>query len=232
MEKQKRTAKVFIGLLFIAAGVIWGLGAMKIEIFKDVDFTGWWTLFIIIPSAVGLFSDRDKAGAVLGLGIGILLFCAARGWLDGIEVGKLFLSLMMIVIGVACIFGKSSSKNAKKEDIESIRRDGRKIHQIATSFGKRNIELESEVFEGADIKANFGAVRLDLRKALIDGKVLIHVDCSFAGVEILVPEGIPVKVGANANFGGIKDERRNQPSEGSNVIFIDGNISFGGIEIK
>ncbi|MEE1115844.1 MAG: hypothetical protein UH851_03185, partial [Clostridia bacterium] len=28
----------------------------------DVFFDGWWTLFIIIPCAIGLFTEREKIG--------------------------------------------------------------------------------------------------------------------------------------------------------------------------
>lgn len=232
MDNNKTIAKVFIGLLFIAAGIVWACATLNPDLFEGFDFTGWWTLFIIIPSLVGLFSDNQKAGPILGLGIGIILLCAARGYIEGAQIGRLFLSLMMVVIGVACIFGKAAVKKAHKEEIRSIQRDGRNIRQITATFGKQMLSFEGEVFEGADVKCSFGAVRLDLRKAIIDGKVLIHTDCSFGGMEIVVPEGMAVKVAANASFGGIEDKRKIQPVEGDNVIYIDGNVSFGGIEIK
>jgi len=36
-----------------------GLNALNIT---DINFffTGWWTLFIIIPSLIGLFNDKDQ----------------------------------------------------------------------------------------------------------------------------------------------------------------------------
>ncbi len=29
-------------------------------------FDGWWTLFIIVPCAIGLITDRDKTGSIIG----------------------------------------------------------------------------------------------------------------------------------------------------------------------
>ena len=60
---MKKTTSIIWGIALVAIGVVLGLnafGVTDIELFFD----GWWTLFIIVPSAVGLFREKDKTGAV------------------------------------------------------------------------------------------------------------------------------------------------------------------------
>ena len=57
---------IFLGLLFIASSIF------KFNIFFD----GWWTLFIIVPSLIAIFTTKDKFSSALVLLIGILLFAS------------------------------------------------------------------------------------------------------------------------------------------------------------
>ena len=71
-----RSKSVIIGLCFIVLGVLIGLASFDIIDF-DLFFPGWWTLFIIVPSVMGLICDGDKTWSLVGLFIGtfFFLFC-------------------------------------------------------------------------------------------------------------------------------------------------------------
>ena len=58
---MKHFEKVLLGILLICLGVILGLNAFEITNI-DIFFDGWWTLFIIVPSFLGLLSDRINQG--------------------------------------------------------------------------------------------------------------------------------------------------------------------------
>ena len=60
---MKRVTKILWGVVLIAAGVIFALNALDITDI-DVFFDGWWTLFIIVPCTVGIFTEREKTGNV------------------------------------------------------------------------------------------------------------------------------------------------------------------------
>ena len=51
-------SKILWGIFFEALGVVIGLNALNITSI-DLLFKGWWTLFIIIPSVIGLFDSRE-----------------------------------------------------------------------------------------------------------------------------------------------------------------------------
>lgn len=55
---MKKT-NILWGLVFIILGVIFGLNALEITNI-NIFFSGWWTLFIIVPSFIDLFKKNDK----------------------------------------------------------------------------------------------------------------------------------------------------------------------------
>jgi len=72
---MKKLSSVIWGIVLIAGGAIFALNALNITNI-DIFFDGWWTLFIIVPCAVGLFTEREKTGNIIGIAVGIfLLLC-------------------------------------------------------------------------------------------------------------------------------------------------------------
>ena len=65
------------GLVLIIIGLIVGLNRLDIISF-NLFFNGWWCLFIIIPCFIGLLTDKEKTGSLIGLIIGILLFLGSN----------------------------------------------------------------------------------------------------------------------------------------------------------
>lgn len=114
---KSKLYNVLIGVAFIAMGI--GFAG---EIFHWWEFNpffdGWWTLFIIIPCLVGLFTGKEKTGSLIGLVIGVVLFLGARGQLDY----KILMPAILVVLGIQFIIkgfsqgGSHPSDNQKKED--------------------------------------------------------------------------------------------------------------------
>ena len=75
---MNKISTVLWGLVLVALGLILGLNALDIT---DINlfFSGWWTLFIIIPCFIGLFQNKGKLASFIGLCIGIFLLLAAQG---------------------------------------------------------------------------------------------------------------------------------------------------------
>ena len=74
MNKSKST--LIWGLIITIVGVIFlgnSLNFWNISIF----FRGWWTLFIIVPSLIGLFKKQTIVSSILGLIIGISLIVSS-----------------------------------------------------------------------------------------------------------------------------------------------------------
>jgi len=228
---MRNAGRFFIGALLMIGGLLVILNIAGVFSF-DIFFPGWWSIFIMLPCLFGLITGHgDRIGSLFGLTIGIFCLLAANGIIDWGNMWKCVLASLAFTFGLRIIFGFNCDHQAK-EEIKSISRDGKDIKKYNCSFGKSDISYDQQVFEGAEINASFGAVTLDLRNAIINDDVVIKVNCSFMGLEILVPTDYNVKVCVSCGFGGVDKEKLSDNPTSEHTIYIDGNCSFGGIEIK
>ena len=101
---MKKSTKIVGGIALIAVAVLFTLKAFDIFDF-DVFFKGWWTLFIIVPSIVGIINDRDKTGGCIGLTVGIMLLLAARDIINYSMLWKLAVPVALVFLGIKLIIG-------------------------------------------------------------------------------------------------------------------------------
>ena len=225
---MKNLSRVLWGIVLIIIGVIWGLnrtGVADINIFFD----GWWTLFIIVPSAISFFEKgNNKVSSLIFLIIGVLLLLAAQGLFEFEILWEILLPAIVVLIGLSLIFGNKVDFNVK-EKTKCL--DSEDTENIFAAFGEQNVTKSGEKFEKANLNAIFGAVKLDLREAKLEKETVIGAWAIFGGIEILVPKDCIVKVKGTPIFGGISNERKNN-EDAKKTIYIEGYAIFGGIEIK
>lgn len=228
---MKQTFKIVLGLALITAGVLWILNILGVLAF-EFSTKGWWALFIIVPCLFGLINDKDKVGPCIGIGVGVLLFLAARDVISWNMMWQIALALMVIGFGIQMLFFKNCCSNHGVCEVNSISRDGKDIRRIETSFGKQEINFKGEKFEGADVQTSFGALILDFHGAEIAEGAFLDLNVGFAGMTIIVPEDLAVQIAVSSGFGGVSDKRRNRVSTGSPLLTITGKVGFGGVEIR
>ena len=225
---MKNLSRVLWGIVLIFIGVIWGLnrtGVADINIFFD----GWWTLFIIVPSAISFFEKgNNKVSSLIFLIIGVLLLLAAQGLFEFEILWEILLPAIVVLIGLSLIFGNKVDFNVK-EKTKCL--DSEDTENIFAAFGEQNVTKSGEKFEKANLNAIFGSVKLDLREAKLEKETVIGAWAIFGGIEILVPKDCIVKVKGTPIFGGISNERKNN-EDAKKIIYIEGYAVFGGIEIK
>lgn len=220
---------VLWGIVLVIVGVIIGtnsFGLTNINIFFD----GWWTLFIIIPCFIGLFTDKDKTGSIIGLLVGVILLLSFNGIIDFDTIWKLLLPCIIVIIGLSLIF-KNVFNTKVNEEIRKLNSSKKDNKGYFAAFSGQNIDLSNEEFTGTDINAVFGGVKLDLRNAKIDKDALINTSGIFGGVTILVPEDVNVKVKSTSLFGGVDNKIKNDNTN-SKTIYINATCLFGGVDIK
>ncbi len=100
---MKKFQNSIIGILLIIVGTILGLNAFHIT-HINLFFEGWWTLFIIIPSLCRIFTERDKTASLIGLFIGVYLLLSCQGIISFHFLWKLFLPLVLIILGIQILF--------------------------------------------------------------------------------------------------------------------------------
>lgn len=225
---MKKSSSILWGVALVAAGIIFALNSLNITN-VDVFFKGWWTLFIIVPCAVGLFTERDKTGNIIGLALGVFLLLCSRDVLKYNMLWKLFFPVVIVVIGLKLVFkGLFSGKTEKM--IKTINQEGKEVKRGCAVFSGCDINYNGEVFEGADLNAVFGGVECNLKNAIIKTDCVINVCAIFGGVDIIMPNNVNVKVNSNAIFGGIENKARSGGD--CPTVYINGTCIFGGVEIK
>ena len=229
---MKNFGNVLWGIVLIGIGLIIGgnaLGITNINIFFD----GWWTLFIIVPSAISLVNPKNngKVSSAICLVIGIFLLLGSLDVFDFDILWEILLPAIVVIIGLSLIFG-NRVKTDVKEKIDNA--DFSNTEVITATFGEQNINKAGEKFEKANLDTVFGAIKLDLRDADLKSETYIKASAIFAGITILVPKNVEVKIKSTPIFGGVTsegfDEKINKNAK--KTIYVDGFALFGGIEIK
>lgn len=225
---MKKVSSVLWGLVLIAAGVVFALNAMNITDI-DIFFDGWWTLFIIVPCTVGLFTEREKMGNIIGISIGVFLLLCSQDILSFSVLWKLLVPAIIVLVGLKMVltglFGNKANDILKK-----LKQDGKEPKAGHAVFSGCDLKYDNEVFEGAELSATFGGVECDLRNAIIEKDCAIRVSAIFGGIDIFVPDNVNVKVSSNSIFGGMSN--KTSVHQNAPTIYVSGTCMFGGVEIK
>jgi len=213
------------GILLIVVGVIFGLKALNIA---DVNllFDGWWTLFIIVPSFIDLFKDKDKTGNIIGLIIGICLLLVCQEVITFDLIWKLLVPVILIVIGLSIIFKDVINSKIKKE-IKKLNKN--KDNEYYATFSSQSMEIDND-FKGCSLNAIFGSFKCDLRNCLLEEDIVINTSSIFGSVTIYAPNDVNIKVKSSSIFGGVTNNVKNK--DGKVTIYINATCLFGGVEIK
>lgn len=226
---MRKIRNLIWGIVLVAVGIIW---ALNICGFTDINifFKGWWTLFIIVPCTVGLITERDKFGNLIGLGIGVILLLGTRDILPFDLLWKLLIPAVIVLIGLRLIFKDLFRKKGKKT--LRFNRKAAGAREFCATFSGQDVNYNGMVFEGAELTAVFGGIDCDLRGAIIEQDVAIEVNAVFGGVDILLPANVNLRISSTSVFGGTSNERGNAELEGVPTVFVNSTCVFGGVDIK
>ena len=227
---MKKLSKILWGLALIAIGGIFALNAFGITDI-EVFFDGWWTLFIIVPCFIGIFSEREKTGNIIGLLIGVFLLLCCQNVLGFDMLWKLAVPAIIVIIGLKLIFNAVFGDKAAKMIVES-RQNGNDVKTGCATFSGQDMNFDGEKFDGAEISAIFGGVKCDLRNAIIEKDCAVTATAIFGGIDIYVPDNVNVKISSNSIFGGVSEKKHRPYMENAVTLYINATCIFGGAEIK
>ena len=225
---MKRINSIIWGCALLAVSAVLVLNAFGMTDI-NIFFDGWWTLFIIVPSLIGLFNGHEKTGNIIGLLIGIFLLLACQNILDFDIFWKLIVPVIIAVIGIKMIF-KGIGRN--RGFIKSIEANGDDIKTGFAAFSGQDIRFDNEIFKGAELTAVFGGIKCDLRNAVFEGDTVINACCIFGGADILLPDNVNIKVNSNSLFGGIDNKKHQNSKDNQYTVYLNGTCIFGGVDVK
>lgn len=227
---MKKFKGIVWGMILVAIGALWCLDVVGLLNFT-LFFDGWWTLIIIVPSAIDLVTEKDKTGSIIGLAIGVLLLLACQNIIDFDMILRLAIPIIIIAVGISIIFKSIFDRRAREKARKiKIEKKG-ELKSYCAIFSGVKPNFDDTVFEGCEATAVFGGVELDLRHAHINEDVYIEVCCVFGGVKIMLPEGVNLRVSATGMFGGVSDKHGAKNSDTAATVYVDGICMFGGTNI-
>lgn len=223
---NQKTKGILWGIAIIAVGILWGLNKSNIIDFT-IFFPGWWTLFIIVPSVIGLFKDRDKTASAIFLVIGLFLLINANFDLKPIKV--LILPTIVVLIGIYIIV-KNIKNNKEQPQFEQAIVNPN-YQEYSATFAEQKYVFDQQ-FLGGKFSAIFGSINIDLSRAYIQSGTLIDARANFGGVEITVPQNIRVVIKSHGFFGGTSDKSNKNLPFDAPTLYVDSSCLFGGVNIK
>ena len=212
----------------MAAGILFALNALGITRI-NIFFDGWWTLFIIVPCTVGLITERDKTGNLIGILIGVFILLCCQDIISFLLLLELLLPAIAVVVGfkliVSGVFG-----NKANDLFTKLKENGKKPVTGTATFSSCDLNFDNEVFEAAELTSTFGIVKCDMRNALITHDCAIRAKTVFGGIEILVSDNVNVKISSTSIFGRVANKTsaiKNAPT-----VYVNATCIFGTVDIK
>lgn len=220
---NQKANRILWGVVLIALGVILGINALDLmEI--NVFFKGWWTLFILVPSAIGLVTDKNKWGAFIGLLFGVFFLLCAWDILSYDLLWKLAAPVAAVLVGLSLLFGNRSKKSKQTVPVDDT--------PLCTAvFSGQEVNYNGQPFHGGEAIAVFGGVDLFATGAVITEDCVVKATAIFGGVDLHLPATVNVVVTSGGLFGGVEDKRKLPPLEGAPTVYVRASFVFGGVDI-
>lgn len=222
---MKDNGKFFFGVIVILIGLL--LLLEQANIFPPLAKYLWefvalfWPLILIFFGAKLLINRNNVPGIILlVLGLAFL----STNLFSWNFFGVLW-PVILITIGLSLLFKNESKPGESKSSSED------RLNDTVVFWGLER-KVSSKAFQGGEFNVAFGGLELDLSGAKIhkDGAI-VHINCAFGGVEIIVPKDCRIKTSGTAVLGGwestVKEREVKTP-----VLEISGSALFGGVEIR
>ncbi len=206
---------------------------------------GFWS--ILWPSALLIFGLTGiyPKFSVFRLGIAIFggysLVANLGIWKLDIA-GELIFPIMVLLFGIGFLI--DALKKPKKPHFHITRggKDARKTtykcdssterFSCDLSFGEKTHLVNLPVLAGGDASVSFGELTLDLSGCeAVAEDCYIQANCSFGELRIKVPNRFRVEPRTGSTFAAV-NVVGHPDSEPEGIIYMDGNVSFGEIEIR
>ena len=209
---------LFLGILLIVVGVLF-LGRNMDWWDFSIFFDGWWTLFLIVPSIISLVRREGIGTSFLILVLGVLMLLACQDVIEWSTIWKIFVPLIIIVIGLSIIFGNRKVRSKK------IKPNAKEYVAIFSGVDEVINKIESDF----KITSVFGGVELDMRDVKLEEDLIIDCFTLFGGIDIRLPKDVKVEVNGLPIFGGVENKYRNH--DATVTVYINHTTIFGGVDL-
>lgn len=216
-------------------GIICILGAILIfgNLFDIINFTLslWKIIGTLICLSIIIDGIKEKSfyGPLFGVAFIFYLFRKELGF-QSISFWLLMIGTWLLAWGLTSIFHPRKKHVEINIDTDDIEYSNSSAINISSSFGEKVQYIQASDLQYVTIDSKFSGLKIYFDQATIENQATIEVDGHFTGIELYIPKEWNVQSNVRAIFGGVSEKGRPQ-SNGYPVLNIQGNLTFGGIEI-
>jgi len=217
---MKRTLTASI---IILAGVLLLLANMEVTPIRGL-VESWWPIVFIAIGGLILWNDRQNyVWALLFAGLGSVLLLNNLGAAH-IDFGDILLPAIIVAVGLSMLVSTTKKPPASVSTAPD--------EEVASFVSGTTTKVVSDDYTGTKVSAVMGGVELDLSKAVIKKSAVLNVFVLMGGVDVKVAENVVIKNRSSVLMGGIEDKTSPVISKNAPVLYIDGTVLMGGLEIK
>ena len=227
--RQSR-GRILFGIALVFVGVISLLKSFGYDI--NINFDGWWTIFIIVPSISSMIDHGIRPGNTIGVAIGLLLLANAQHWLPDDFIRLFSFPVILILIGLSLLFGRVNFRTSSYSRSSYNSTDDSDHPDYFVLFGGHECENRSRNLKGANITAIFGGMDIDFSKAQIHDNIKITVTSIFGGSDVYLPSNVQVRFSSVPIFGGNSNYHEGTLNENAPIVTIEAFSLFGGSEVR
>jgi predicted membrane protein len=232
-REHNPASRLFFGLGVAVVGILLLLKALGI-VPPFVRFS-WPLILLVIGGLIGIKNSfRGNAWWILML-IGTAHLIPAFHVM-GKSSRHLVWPLGLVIFGLMIAFRprRVRCRPHRPNNIAHITDDSRLI--IDVTFGGRKEIITAKDFKGGDVSVSFGGSEINLTQAdLAEDSAMLNFNVSFGSVELIVPSNWEIINEIRPTMGSVEDDRvihASSPGEVRKKLVLQGNCSFGSIEIK
>lgn len=243
---RHRITNILVGVIILAVGLGIIGKALNLWDINFIFFSGWWTLFLIIPGVLSIIDNGFRLGNSLLTLIGGALLLEEQNILPNVRIWPLIIGCLVIVVGIKVIFGdsfkghKSHKVNYDYVDVdykeEREKRSGSYDSQERPSyfamFSGINMKNDSPNLQGGEVTTIFGSVDVDFYHADVNRDISLSLCAIFGGIEIVAPRGTRVIVKGMPIFGGYDNLCKTVGDNNAPIVTINCFVLFGGVEVR
>ena len=230
MDTARISNRTILGLIVVAVGVLLFLDNLGVG---GVD--GVWRWFPSVFVLLGLVMlVRNRFRNVFGPMLLIAVAAFIQISLLGGRIWEVFWPSLLIVIGLAVILGGiRGRKRAQAQPVDSDPPTDTSRINTFTMWASTDRNTEFGSFQGGEVTALMGGVKLDMRHAAVEDKPAnLEVTCVMGEVKVRVPSDWNVQLENVTVLGETQDKRSHHQVTGGDVdLVITGTVLMGNLEI-
>ena len=231
MRGQNPMNRILFGLIVVLIGVLLMLKTMGIMPFSLR--LSWPVILIVVGTLIGIKNGfRNNVWWILiAVGVAHLI---PQFEIMGRPSRHFVWPAVVIAAGLMIAFRPRKNTCGRKSVISSRFTEDSKLF-VDVTFGGRKEIITAKDFMGGVISVTFGGSEINLAQAdFMEDSITLDCNVSFGGVELVVPAHWDVQNEIKPVFGSVEDKRviNSSGDEGKKKLILQGNCTFGGIEIK